>query len=341
MSRWTELGVSLPVLAAPMAGGPTTPELVIAAADAGSLGFLSGGYQTGAELREQLEAVRQRTATFGVNLFAPNPVPVQPAEYERYRALLGADAERFGVALPEVPVEDDDAWRDKVDLLIETPVPIISFTFGIPDPADLAALRKAGSMLVQTVTTADEARLAADAGVDALVVQAPAAGGHSGTLTPDRIPREKSLPELLAEVRSVSELPLFGTGGVSDPDAVNAAIGSGAQAVLVGTALLLAPESGTSAAYRAGLVDPARGAPVLTRAFTGRPARGLRNRFLDRYDAMAPAGYPALHYLTRPLRRASAAAGDPEYVNLWAGTGYRAAVERPARETLHALAADR
>jgi NAD(P)H-dependent flavin oxidoreductase YrpB (nitropropane dioxygenase family) len=338
MIALSELGVSVAVLAAPMSGGPATPALVVAAADAGSLGFLAGGYKSAQALADQIDEVRARTAAFGVNLFAPNPVPVDRTEYDHYRERLRADAERFGAPLPEIPVEDDDQWRDKIDVLLDKPVPIVSFTFGLPDSAALAALRGAGTSLVQTVTSADEARLAADAGVDALVVQASAAGGHSATFTPDRIPVAKPLPGLLAEIQHAVPLPVFATGGLADPGTVAEAIGSGARAVLVGTALLLAPEAGTSAVYRRALAGPDRGDTVVTRSFSGRPARGLRNTFIDTYDPLAPAGYPAVHYLTSPLRRAAVEAGDPEYVNLWAGVGYRATVAQPARDTLLALA---
>ena len=140
-----------------------------------------------------------------MNLFAPNPVPVDRAAYDAYRAALHDDADRYGVDLPATPREDDDAWQDKIDLLVANPVPIVSFTFGIPPDAALTALRRAGSTLVQTVTSPDEARRAADAGVDALAVQASAAGGHWGTLTPDRIPPARPLLDLLA--RSTSACP--------------------------------------------------------------------------------------------------------------------------------------
>jgi NAD(P)H-dependent flavin oxidoreductase YrpB (nitropropane dioxygenase family) len=332
------LGLSIPVIAAPMAGGPTTPDLVTAAAGVGSIGFLAAGYLLADALADQIHTVTSETDHFGVNLFAPNPVPADPNAYGRYRDLLRDDADRYGVELPAQPVEDDDDWQNKVDVLLARPVPIVSFTFGIPDRAVLAALRKAGSVLVQTVTSAEEARRAADAGVDMLAVQAATAGGHWGTLTPDRLPPARPLSALLAEIATAVDLPLIGAGAVATPDDVAAALRAGASAVMVGTALLLAPESGTSVAYRAALAQPHRGDPILTRAFTGRPARGLRNTFLDRYDADAPAGYPAIHYLTSPLRRASREAGDPEFINLWAGTGYRAAAAAPAGEVLQHLA---
>lgn len=332
-----DLGLQLPIVAAPMAGGATTPELVVAAAGAGGLGLLAGGYKSPQLLAEQIAAVRATTATFGVNLFAPNPVPVDPVAYRRYRDALRAAADRFGVELPAEPLEDDDHWSDKIDILVADPVPVVSFTFGIPDAVALAALRRAGSVLVQTVTSATEARQAAAAGVDALAVQAAAAGGHSATLTPDRIPPDRPLPELLAEVAGVTELPTIAAGGLADPQAVAAALASGARAVMIGTALLLAPEAGTSSVHRAALRGPDAGDPIVTRAFTGRPARALPNLFTAAHRD-APGGYPALHHLTGPLRRAAAAAGAAEYVHLWAGAGYRAVRERPAAEILTELA---
>ena len=190
---------------------------------------------------------------------------------------------------------------------------------------------------MQTVTSVQEARQAAEAGVDLLAVQASAAGGHSGTLTPDRIPPERPLTDLLREVvHAEVGLPLLGAGGIATSEDVRGVLASGADAVAVGTLLLLADESGSSPAHRAGLADHRRTTAVM-RAWTGRPARGLRTTFSEAYDASAPSGYPALHYLTRPLRRAAAAAADPERVNLWAGTGFRLARAAPAAEILAQL----
>jgi nitronate monooxygenase len=331
------LGVTCPVLAAPMAGGPTTPELVVAAAGAGSLGFLAGGYLTAEALGERLTAVAAHTGTFAVNLFAPPPVPVSREDYRRYRELLLPEAEAYAVELPGEPLTDDDHWVDKLDLLVERPPAVVSFTFGIPEASVLSRLRRAGSLLVQTVTSAAEARSAAEAGVDALAVQSAEAGGHWGTLTPEQATERPPLIDLLAQLTDAVTLPCFAAGGVATPEAAAGALAGGALAVMVGTALLLAPESGTSSPHRAALLGRDRDT-VVTHAFTGRPARGLRNRFIETYEERAPFGYPALHHLTSPLRRAAVAAGDPEPVNLWAGTCYRDAVDRPAADTLHHLA---
>jgi nitronate monooxygenase len=333
------LGLTCPVLAAPMAGGATTPALVAAAAQAGSLGFLAAGYKTPDLLRQQIAEVRQQVSVFGVNLFAPNPVPVDPAEFRRYAAALQAEAGQYGLRLDEAdPVEDDDAWAAKVDLLAGDPVPAVSFTFGIPDRSVVTALKRAGTLVLQTVTTPAEARLAAEAGADMLVVQAADAGAHSGTLTPQRMPESVPLPALAAAVVRDTGLPVIAAGGLSNPAEVAAVLHAGADAVMVGTVLLRSDESGASAVHKAALADPGRGPTVLTRAFTGRPARGLVNTFTRKYSELAPVGYPAIHHLTSGLRKAAAAAGNPELVHLWAGTGYRNATTGPAGTVLTGLA---
>ncbi|GAA3829773.1 NAD(P)H-dependent flavin oxidoreductase [Streptomyces chiangmaiensis] len=339
MSRLlSHLGLGLPILAAPMSGGPSTPALVTAAARAGGLGFLAAGYKTPQALAEQIRTVRAESVPFGVNVFVPNPVPVSDEDYRAYVRAIRAEATRFGLQLPEgEPVEDDDPWKDKIDLLVTSPVPLVSFTFGLPGRSVVADLRKAGTTVVQTVTSIDEARGAAEIGVDAVIVQARAAGGHSATFTPAHLPPPTPLPELIAQVRHAVPLPVIAAGGLADPSGVSDALGAGAEAAMVGTVLLRTDESGASAPHKAALADPAFDTTVVTRAFTGRPARGLRNYFIDRYDPIAPAGYPALHHLTSPLRKAATASGDTRLIHLWAGTGHRQARTEPAARTLRRL----
>ncbi|HWE54918.1 MAG TPA: nitronate monooxygenase [Acidimicrobiales bacterium] len=332
------LGVANPVLAAPMAGGPTTPELVTSAAAAGSLGFLAGGYKTPGLLAEQIAAVRAVTGTFGVNLFAPNPLPVDRDAYRDYVAHIRPEAARYGLDVSDNdPWEDDDSWSDKIDLLLSDPVPVVSFTFGIPDLAVIGALRRVGTVTVQTVTTPEEALEAVAAGADMLAVQSFEAGGHSGTLHPDRPLGNLGLADLVKQVAAVVDRPLIGAGGLVDPESVSDVLAAGATAVAVGTALLRAPEAGTSGTYRAALAGANR-PTVVIRAFTGRPARGIPNAFTDSHNDLAPLGYPALHHLTSPIRRAAAAAGDADRINLWAGTGYRSAGQEPVGRILDRLA---
>ena len=277
---------------------------------------------------------------FGVNVFTPNPLPVDPDSYRAYAAIMQREADQFGLSLPPEPIEDTDKFDEKIALLLDDPVPMVSFTFGIPPRSVIAALRQAGSVVVQTVTTAEEAAQARDAGADMLAVQAAAAGGHSGTLSPRRPLTPVPLVDLVEQIVATVGLPVLAAGGLATPSAVADVIRAGAAAAVVGTVLLRADESGASATHQAALTDPSRTETVLTHAFTGRPARGLRNAFIDAHEAQAPLGYPALHYLTSPLRKAAAAASKPDYVHLWAGTGYRNATAEPTSDILRRLASD-
>lgn len=330
--------MSIPLVAAPMSGGPTTPAMVLAATGAGGLGMLAAGYKTVTAVEDELKVVRAAGIPFGINLFAPNPVPVDPQRYRAYAAIIRKEADQFGLALPVEPVEDTDWFDEKIALLLDDPVPMVSFTFGIPPRSVIAALQHADTVVVQTVTTAEEAAQAHAARVDMLAVQAAVAGGHSGTLSPHRPITPVPLVDLVKQVRSAVPLPVLAAGGIATPDAVADVVRAGASAAVVGTVLLRATESGASATHQAALIDPARNETVLTHAFTGRPARGLRNTFIDDHEDQAPFGYPAIHHLTSPLRKAAAAAGRPDYVHLWAGTGYRHATAEPTADILRRLA---
>lgn len=325
-----QLGATIPVIAAPMAGGPSTVDLVVATAKAGGVGFLAGGYLTADELDQRIAEVRAAQVPYGVNLFVPNPVPVDPAALADYAAALGQQ--------PVDPREDDDEWAAKIELLVANPVPLVSFTFGIPEAAVVARLRAAGTVTVQSVTTADEGRRAAEAGVDGLVVQGSLAGGHSATTAPQLPIADVPLSLLVRTVADAVDMPIWAAGGVATSAQVRQLVASGAEAVVVGTALLRTPEAGTSQAYRKALADPDREDTLLTRAFTGRPARSLTNACVRQFTAIAPLGYPAVHHLTAPLRRAAADAGDAEAMSLWAGAGYRLCTDEPATVVVGRLA---
>lgn len=324
--RLDELAV--PVIAAPMAGGPSTPELVAAVNRSGGLGFLAAGMRTAAGMSEQIAAVRKSSdRPFGVNLFVPGP-PGDRAAVAAYRERLRPEAERWDVTLPEEAGPDRDDWEAKLAALVADPVPVVSYTFGLPTAEEAAALRAVGTTQVATVTTPQEARAAQALGMDALCVQGPEAGGHRGTHRVADVPGDLPLLRLLPAVREVTALPLVAAGGLGDGAAVAAALRAGAAAVQLGTALLRSDESGAPAAHRAALVELAETA--VTRAFTGRPARGLRNAFMDRYGRYAPPAYPEVNRLTTPLRAAAARRGDTDAMHLWAGTAHRLARTGPA-----------
>ncbi|QOR82919.1 nitronate monooxygenase [Geobacillus stearothermophilus] len=328
----------IPIIQAPMAGGVSTPELAAAVSNAGGLGFLAGGYKTAEAMKKEIHELRTLTdRPFGVNVFVPGDKTVDEEAVERYRVALAAEAERFGASVGEPKWEDDD-WAAKLDVLLQERVPVVSFTFGCPDKEVIAALQKAGSFVIVTVTAVEEAEMAAEAGANALCVQGAEAGGHRASFGNDPEKDEAlELFPLLARVRAAVRVPLAAAGGIMDGRGIAAALKAGASAVQLGTAFLRCPESGAHPLHKQALADPRFVETAVTRAFTGRPARGLVNRFMAEYRALAPAAYPHVHHMTKPLRAASAKAGDPEGMSLWAGTGYRLARELPAAELVEEL----
>jgi nitronate monooxygenase len=325
------------IIAAPMAGGTSTPRFVQAAGDSGGLGFLAAGYKTVEAMQAEMREVRSTGVRFGMNVFVPDRAQLNPPapvvrELEDYRRSLEPDARRYGVALPGLRLDDDDVWQGKVDALLEDPVEIVSFTFGLPEQAEVRAFKRAGSMVLATVTNTAEALLAVERGVDALVVQHDSAGGHSGAFLPPAgdadSPGPKTTAELLARVRAAVGVPLVAAGGIMDSAGLDAVLAAGAAAAQLGTAFLRSDESGARQLHKDALASPGFTETRLTRAFTGRQARALANSFV-RDHGDAPEGYPAIHHLTTPIRAAAAAAGDPERLNLWAGTGWRQAADGP------------
>ena len=318
------------IVVAPMAGGPTTAGLVIAAALAGALGFLAAGYKTRDAMAAEITAVRAATAEpFGVNVFVPG------APY-RDAATLTGYLDTLGPGLGDASW-DDDGFDGKIAALLADPPAVTSLTFGCPPPGVIRALRDAGSAVAVTVTSPAEAALAAEAGADALCVQGYEAGAHRGTFGNDDTPgRDRGLLSLIGEVAAVTGLPQIAAGGIMGPRQVRAVLAAGAAAAQCGTAFLRSPESGAHPLHKAALADPRYTATTVTRAFSGRPARGLVNEFIIEH-ADAPPAYPEINNATRPLRAAAAARGDTERMSLWAGQGYRLAAELPAAEIIDRL----
>jgi nitronate monooxygenase len=326
-----------PIVGAPLAGGPSTPSLAAAVSEAGGLGFVAAGYKTAAETAEDIAATRAATGRpFGVNLFFPARLEVDDAALAAYADRLAGEAAGYGVELGEPRWSDDD-WDAKLALLERERPAVVSFTFGCPDAEVVASLRELGSAVWCTVTTPAEARTAAAAGVDALVVQGAEAGGHQSSFD-DTDCAPIGLLVLLQLVGGVTDLPLVAAGGIAAGRGVAAVLAAGASAAQIGSALMLTPEAGTSAPQRDAFAGEAPTA--LTRAFTGRRARGIVNRFMRDHDAAAAKAYPQVHYLTAPLRAAARSAGDPDGINLWAGQAYRLARAEPAGELVRRWAAE-
>src|SRR3954449_5706697 len=330
--------LDVPIVQAPLAGGPSTPELAAAVAGAGGLGFVAGGYRTPDALAEAIARTRELTdGPFGVNVFAPTGAPADPDAVRRYADALRPLAEAAGVALGE-PRFDDDAFAAKLELLLDAPPAVVSFTFGCPTAETVARVHAAGAEAWVTITGPDEAEQAVAAGADALVVQGVEAGGHGGAFA-DREDRvDYGLLALLALVRARVDVPLVASGGIATGRGVAAVLAAGAAAAQIGTAFMRCPEAGTSAPHREAL---ASSRPTgLTRAFSGRLASAIAPRRQAEDSEAAPLAYPEVHHVTAPLRAHARKAGDADLINLWAGQAHELARDVPAAELVATLAAE-
>jgi nitronate monooxygenase len=328
----------VPIIQAPMAGGPSTPALTAGVIEAGGFGFIAAGYLTVDELRQVTATTRSLTAgPLGINLFVPS-VPGDAGEVDRYASTLQPEADRLGVALGDPRWEDDD-FDAKLDAVESAGVAMVSFTFGCPTPSVVDRMHRAGCQVAVTVTSAADADKAAGAGADALAVQGTEAGGHQGGFT-DLEANHRPLLSLLAEIRESTDLPLIGGGGIMTGQEAAAVLDAGARAVQLGTAFLCSTEAGTSPAHRRALVERRYPDTIVTRAYSGRCGRGLANEFAIAHHQQAPRAYPEVHHLTRPIRAAATRMGDASVPNLWAGTGWAQVTSEPAGAIVRRIAAE-
>lgn len=337
-----------PIVAAPMAGGPSSTALARAVASTGAMGFLGGGNTTAQQLAADYQSVAD-AGNVGVNLFVPDiantavdPVKSQKQRVEQlaaFREKLLPFAERLGVELPtveEASADVSDDWDAKIQDAVDWP--IVSFTFGLPAPEVFDQLHASEAQVGVTVTTVAEARNAVEHGANFLVVQGPEAGGHRSVHDPQAAPETMPLLELLDAVRREVDVPLVAAGGIVTPEHVQEVLAHGAAAASVGTALLLSDEAGTNPMHRKMLQEDRSGVTQLTRVYSGRVSRSLVNEFMA---LEAPAVYPEVNALTVPIKRAAIAAMDPRSTHLFAGTGYLQARTGPAAEIVEWLAGNR
>jgi nitronate monooxygenase len=339
------LGVSHPIIQAPLAGGGDTPDLVAAVAEAGGLGFIGAAYLTPAQAVEAARAVRARTQRpFGINLFAPLPPPHPPADPGPALAALVAFHQELGLPPPALPVPGGLAFEEQLAAALETEATAFSFTLGIPPPPALAAVKARGMVLFGTATTVAEALALERAGVDGVVAQGSEAGGHRATFGGAFETGMIGTMALVPQVADAVRVPVIASGGIMDGRGIAAALALGASAVQMGTAFLTCDEAGVPEAYKQAILAAAEDQTRVTRAFSGRPARGIVNRFMLDVDRRETAGailpFPLQNALTRPLRSAAAKQGRAEFLSLWAGQGVRLARRQRAGELVAQLADD-
>jgi len=334
------LGTDCPIIQAPMAGA-TTPALAAAVCNAGALGSLGCAALLPEELRTRVDDLRAATnRPFNLNFFAHrSPAPRPEAEAEM-RARLAPFYDELG--LGEVPAarEPFPAFdAERLAMVLELRPAVASFHFGLPAAASVRALKDAGVVVLSSATTVAEAKALAAAGADAVIAQGWEAGGHRGTFASPFEGARVGTLALVPQVVDAVELPVIAAGGIADGRGIAAAFALGAAGVQLGTAFLSCPEAQVSAPHRAALRAARDEDTRLTKAFSGRPARGLRNRYVEAMAAFDDAlpDFPRLSSLTGPLGNASAARGSADFIPLWSGQAAALNRELPAADLVQAL----
>ena len=335
-----KLGIEHPIIQGPFGGGPSTPELTAAVSNAGGLGSLGAAYQTPDQITETIRRIRALTdRPFQVNLFAggwQTDVQFDPAPMLEVLSEIHAT---LGLPAPQAPQPSPDPFLAQLEAVLDARPPVFSFTFGIPDRDAMSRLKTRGIAVMGTATTLDEARLLADAGVDAIVAQGAEAAAHRGTFAGPFDHAMVPTLSLTSRIHGALPTPVVATGGLMDGHDIADALEAGASAAALGTAFLASPESGAPEVYKRAIVEADRNSTVVTRAFSGRPARGLRNDFIARLEGKENLilPYPLQNALTRAMRTAAGQQGLPAFLSLWAGTGVARAGSTPAGELVARL----
>ena len=333
------LGVEYPLIQAPMAGGPSTPELAAAVSNAGALGSLGAGYLSPEQLDADIRRVKEITdKPFSVNLFVPENIELREVGDKVLNKLKDFSNE-FGLDPSQSPEPPQFTFEDQLSVILDNNVSVFSFTFGVPEPRIIQELKNKRTIVVGTATCVEEGVLLQDLGCDAIVAQGSEAGGHRGSFRPTTETPMIGGLSLIPQLVSNIGIPVIASGGIMDGRGITAAMALGASAVQMGTAFLSCKEANLPKPWLDSLLNSKDTSTVLTRSFTGKYARGIKNKFIDEMSSLEEevAPYPIQNYLTRQLRNAAKQKGDSEYMSMWAGQGSSMSRESTAEELVDAL----
>lgn len=338
------LNLTQPIIQAPLAGGGDTPNLVAAVSNAGGLGFIGAAYLTPEQIRDTASTVRGLTSRpFGINLFAPLTAKVTGRDPTTTLKKLAPYFAELGLPAPSLPKSTTASFDEQLAAALESGASVFSFTFGVLPASATQAIKSRNMMLIGTATTVEEALVLEQSGVDAIVAQGSEAGGHRGSFACEFDAGMIGTISLVPQVVDAVRLPVIASGGIMDGRGIVAALALGACAVQMGTAFLTCDESGVPDAYKQAILNAHEDQTRITRAFSGRPARGIMNRFMREIDSAQEEviqHFPLQNALTRPLRKAAAEHGRAEFLSLWAGQGVRLARRQSARELIARLASE-
>jgi len=338
------LGITYPIVQAPMAGGITTTELVEAVYNSGGLGSIGAGYMLPDLLQKQISELKEkRVKTFNVNLFVPERVQATEDEVNRAKKALTPFYESLNIKLKDISVPSysdlNQTYQDQIDVVIKERVPVVSFTFGLPQKEIVQILQDAGSIVMGTATTTKEAKAIEQLGMDFVIVQGSEAGGHRGNFLQEVEESQLGLIALIPQVVDAVSIPVIAAGGIMDGRTLVAALALGAEGVQMGTAFLTTTESGAHPLHKKSIVNAKGHDTVLTTTFSGKHARGIKNDFIEK---MVEANgqilpYPLQNTLTQPLRAEAQKQNHSEYMSLWSGQAPQLAKEQSVEELIHSV----
>jgi nitronate monooxygenase len=322
----TTFNLIYPIIQAGMAGGITTPQLTAAVSNYGALGSIGAGYMTADELRQSIRSVKELTdKPFNVNLFVPSVEEVvwRDDQYERAMEALKPYLEELEVEEEPVLKDYSSSFDNQIDAIIEEGAAICSFTFGAPSRETVARLKEKGILLIGTATTVAEAVVLEESGMDAVVAQGSEAGGHRGNFPDTSEEINVGTMALVPQMADAVTIPVIAAGGIMDGRGMKAAMAAGAQGVQLGTIFLAVEESGAHPVYKEKIINSDEKSTMLTKAFSGKYARGIRNVFMEEMEKQAAnlLPYPVQHDITSAMRRQAARRQNPDYMSLWAGQG--------------------
>jgi nitronate monooxygenase len=338
------LKIEFPIIQAPMAGGVTTSKLVAEVSNSGGLGMIGAGYMTPDQIREQIREIKQLTSNpFGINLFVPNEFSWTENEIKSASLLLQPICEQLHINQNdrmELPTSNHlfETFYEQIKIVIEEKLPVCSFTFGVPSINLIAELKQNNIILMGTATTVEEAVEIEKLGMDMVVVQGSEAGGHRGNFMGEDQESLIGLMSLIPQVVDQVSIPVIAAGGIMDGRGLMAAICLGAKGVQMGTAFLTCIESGAHKVHKEAILHAKEDQLVLTRAFSGKWARGINNKFisdLKNHEESLP-NFPVQNTLTQYIRKAASSQNNPDFMSLWSGQTPRLA----KNQTVEALMID-
>lgn len=338
------LNIDYPIIQAGMAGGPTTVDLIVNVSNAGGLGTLGAAYMKPEEIRTAIRKIKERTSKpFAVNLFCTN-MKDRYDGVEESQKVLNKIRGKLGIKEMDSQVVTNDLFKEQFEVLIEEKVPVISTAFGVLPSEQMSIAKHHNIMVTTMVTTVREALYAEESGVDIIIAQGSDAGGHRGTFEIEKNTHGKAIGtfSLVPQVVDAVSVPVVAAGGIMDSRGLVAALALGAQGVQMGTAFLTTTESGAAPVYKQALINSTEESTVITKVFSGRPARGIKNAFIQAYEEanISPAEFPTQNTLTNDIRRNAALQHNPEFMSLWAGQGTRLLQkEIPASQIIQDLVA--